>query len=488
MFRKLYFTTMVIGIIAVIYIVCPGIFSGTGHPSNRSITPAQQADELISMGGDTAIFPAPALTTYQMDLYLDALKRTLYGQSVVQTSNTSGQVMNELWFTLYPRAFRNQADSPAPAGAYYGGFDAGDMIIQNVSINDEKADYQLEGVSLRVKLPRSILPQQLMKINIGWQSQIPRVSYRYGTSNGVFMLGNSYPILNVFTAQGWHTSVNSSFGDPFCFASANYLVRINLPQHFRLATSGQTAASLALDDGRVCHVLSVQQARDFCITAFGDCEVIQDNHDRVKISCYMPAGQSEEGRKIIAQSEEILDYYNLLWGAYPYPEFKIAVVPMQGFEGMEYSGLIYVKQDLLQNSDNLRNLLAHEIAHQWWYGLVGSDQVAEPWLDEGLASYGARLFMEAAAGAQKTGGKYSVVNLNRGLQDFADRSEYQTVVYQGGGAYWGNLENSLGRENVQKIMQAYLDKYRYGLASTGDLQKIIQQEVPQYSQLDPWFR
>ncbi|MGI6433908.1 MAG: M1 family metallopeptidase [Syntrophomonadaceae bacterium] len=424
----------------------------------------------------TSIFPLAENTSYQMDLYLDVLTRTLYGQSLIATINTSGQVLSEICLTIYPQAFQSANSSPAPAGAYYQGFSAGGIQIKQIKVNGQNTEYLVDGIALRAMLLRDLLPGEEVKIDISWQVQVPRSGYRYGVKDGVFMLGHTYPSLNVLTAKGWHSPSNSPYGDPFCLAAANYLVRINLPQEYSLATSGELVASLALDNGRVNHLIKAEMVRDFCLTACAGYETLQQQDDVVKLKCLVPAKMTSPGTALLEEAAQILKYYNCLWGSYPYREIKIVVTPMQGFAGMEYAGVVYLSQDQLDRP-GLSNLLAHEIAHQWWYGLVGNDQYDEPWLDEGLASYGASLYLAHKQGRPLAPpGVVKPVNLKRGLSDFASQGQYQATVYQGGELFWWALEQELGHHKVQKILRSYLAAYKYQMASTSDLKNIINQE------------
>lgn len=426
----------------------------------------------------TATFPFPLAenTSYQMDLYLDVLTRTLYGQSLIETINTSGQVLDEIWLTVYPQAFQSSNGSPAPAGAYYQGFSRGGMQIKQIQVNGQNIEYLMDGIALKVMLPSDLLPGEEVKIDISWQVQVPRVGYRYGVKDGVFMLGHTYPILNVLTEEGWRSPSNSSFGDPFCLAAANYLVRINLPQDYSLAASGEVIASLALDNGRENHLIKAEMVRDFCLTACAGYEILQHQNDIINLKCLVPAGMIAQGTALLQEADWILEYYNCQWGSYPYRELKIVVTPMQGFAGMEYAGVVYLSEDQL-GSLGLFNLLAHEIAHQWWYGLVGNDQYDEPWLDEGLASYGASLYMGHKQGRPPTPPiAISPANLKKGLQDFASQEQYRAVAYQGGESFWWALEEELGHNKVQKILRSYLAHYKYQMASTSDLKNIINQE------------
>lgn len=465
-----YWGTFIVGII------CAGLFL-YGHRIMNS------AMELPSshLNSNAAIFPSPDQTAYVMRLYLDSSSRTIHGETVLTTINSSEQALNELWFTVYPNAFREAGKSPAPAEAYYSGFNPGWLEIEQIEINGNKAKWNKQGVCLQVWLPHDFLPGTKLEVDMKWKIRVPRLAYRFGARDGVYMLGNFYPVLNVYDRGGWHNSYNSVFGDPFCFNTADYLVELNIPEYYSVASSGQSNTPIIEDNGRQTLIIQAQNVRDFSLALMYDYSELQKTINRTNIRCYFPKGQENAGQEVLEKSSKIINYYNCSFGTYPYPEFKVVFVPMKGFHGMEYSGMIFLSQDFLESgwpNDRGEFVLAHEIAHQWWYGLVGNDQVREPWLDEGLANWCAYKYLQDVekktppAEVMKEG-----VNLGRELRDMYSRQDYYLTAYYGGEAFWFGLEGELSKGELNNVLHRYLAEYRFKIASSKDLLGIIKQEA-----------
>lgn len=450
--------------------------------------------EFNRTGNAGRTFPDPNQTSYRMGLYLDTASSTLYGTTLLTTINTSATSLKELWFTAYPNAFKNPGQSPAPASAYYSGYNPGWMQIDQLKINGREATYTEQGVSINAQLTAPLRPDQAVNIEIKWQARIPKLAYRYGSKNGVYMLGNFYPALNVYAADGWHNSYNSVFGDPFCFNCADYLVKMNIPENFGLVSTGDNVETIAADDGRETHIISAKNARDFCMVVMYDYTQENAKIAAVDIECYAPAGNQAREREILEQSGQILNYYACTFGSYPYQEFKVVFVPMQGFHGMEYSGLIFLQEDFLRtdyNKDKSQFILAHEIAHQWWYSQVGNDQLREPWLDEGLANWSAAKYLQDMQGKAPAVKQFpNGVNLKRELQEIYSTQEYYQTAYTGGEEFWFGLEEELGTDKVIKVLRRYLAEYQYEIATTDNLQQIIKTEAHQdmQSYFYKWFK
>lgn len=478
--KSFYLFTIVIGVFAAAFFLYNSLLENQG----AALPPTQEQEAASN------VFPAPGKTSYNMKLYLDTGAGVLSGQTYLETVNTSGKPLEELWFTAYPNAFQDKNHTPAPASAYYAGFNPGGMQITNVTINDMKAHFAEQGVSIQVSLPEQVLPAQNIKVFLQWQAQIPRVAYRFGSNHGVYMLGNFYPALNLLAADGWHNSYNSVFGDPFCFPCADYKAEVNIPAGYELIATGLNQKTITDDSGREIHLIEALNARDFCLVVVYDYSQITTSVQSTRLHCYTPGQDHLAASKVLEQSREIFNYYACTFGSYPYQEFKIVFVPMDGFHGMEYSGLIFLKDEFLQTGNEKRSefLLAHEIAHQWWYSVVGNDQLKEPWLDEGLANWSAYKYLQDIKGLSPPPGvrEYQGEKLTRELKEINSARDYYNTAYYGGEAFWFGLEDELGTDQVIKVLRKYFADFRYHIATTDDLKACIKSEARQ--DMDAYFQ
>jgi hypothetical protein len=488
MSKKRYFTAFLIMVTAALALAVPWHYS----MGKEQLSPVDVSDSVLLRGESTGAqgcFPDPDATRYNIQVYLDVSCNILYGQSNIHTINSTGQAINELWFTVYPNAFRTPSSSPAPVSAYYKGFDPGWLELEQLLVNGQETECYLEGVSMQVGLPIDIMPGQDITIDMKWAARIPELAYRFGTKDAVYMLGNFYPVLNVYDNTGWHLAHNSNFGDPFCFHCADYLVQVNIPEAYELVSTGNSLGRYAEDNGRVTYWIEAHQVRDFCLLLIYDYQEVVNSSKGVRVKCYIPRGAGQEqARQMAEQSAEILYYYSCRWGSYPYADFKIALVPMLGFHGMEYSGLIFLRQDMLsaQYDANRRSfILAHEIAHQWWYAMVGNDQLLEPWLDEALANWSAYEYQEDVQGIKGNRTGNAATRLDRRLNDISSGSEYYRIIYDGGEAFWTALEEELGQETIDHVLRRYLADYKYQIASTENLLDTIRKEARQ--DMDSFF-
>ena len=135
----------------------------------------------------------------------------------------------------------------------------------------------------------------------------------------------------------------------------------------------------------------------------------------------LPGGEGRSGEALQATVDS-LAVFGERFGPYPYRELEIVSAPMQLASGVEYPGLFLMRDDLYYpNSEQpylLSLIIAHETAHQWWYGLVGSDVLTHPWQDEALTTFSSLLYLE----------------------------QFQPQVYSGTVAYFTQLSNDLNQK------------------------------------------
>jgi aminopeptidase N len=131
--------------------------------------------------------------------------------------------------------------------------------------------------------------------------------------------------------------------------------------------------------------------------------------------------------------------------------------------------------------------IVHEIAHQWFYGLIGNDQIYEPWLDESLASYWQVLYYENAEGEERA--EYQLNSfrswVNRpedqmapiglGIEEYRKVGDYYTIVYFKGALFFDALRSTMGDEIFFDFLRTYYQRYRYGFVDSRGFQDVAEQ-------------
>ncbi len=385
-------------------------------------------------------------------------------------TNTEPVLLNQIFFRLLP-------NTPAYGGA---------MRVSMVTVDGALARTNLlaDDTTLGVTLPHTLKPGKTVNIALKFSATAPNTTrYGYGlfgAEDNVIALANFYPVITVFDEHGWHIEVLPPYGDATYTDVALYDVTLSVPAEMTVVTSGDmlTETTVATDTRSIRAVTGPM--RDFFVAMSPDFQQVQSQVDDITVTSFYPTGYDSAGKWIFNVGADALAAYQKLFGAYPYRSFDIVAVPMPvELGGVEFPGVIAMARRYYDQPSDLEEfVVAHEVAHQWWYGLVGNDQVNAPWLDEALAQYSAVLYFEQAHRAQTRQNlvdTYFRYPYNQLLATDADRpaadavnrfSElaYSEVVYGKAPLFFEQMRQQLGDSLFLQALRLYADTHRYKIA------------------------
>ncbi|MFZ5968289.1 MAG: M1 family metallopeptidase [Bacillota bacterium] len=437
------------------------------------------------------------ITQYTIDVDLDGVEKILTANEKVIYYNQSDTDFNALYFHIYPNAFKSKDTTPFDKEemdlAYPEGFEPGEAQIRAVKIDSENLNFAIIGVGdsiLKVILNKALEPGDKVTLDIEFAVKIPPAQGRFGFGEYTVNMGNWYPILCVFDDKGWHLEPYYSIGDPFYSESANYRVAVSAPPEYTIASTGNIVKK-ENRDGKVLWTLEAKAVRDFAMIASEKYSIMEDEVDGIKIYSYYIDGEVAD--MALEAARDSIKIFNDTFGKYPYKQFSVAASNFY-VGGMEYPNLVYINQAFYQNDrkDILEYVIAHEAAHQWWYGVVGNDEVNEAWLDEALTEYSTLLYYEKKYGKEakdhvyknivvksydlyRNDGKNREERVCRSLKEFKDSSEYQALVYNKGAMFIEDLRREMGDEVFFQTLKIYFDKYKFKNATTEDFITVCEQ-------------
>ncbi len=404
--------------------------------------------------------------------------------------NASDAILDELYFHLYPAAYRSGAQfSPVPpsqrAEAYPYGVDYGGIDVKQVSVGGVEQAFEIGGNDedvLVIPLTKELDPTQKTRVDVSFTVTVPKVRHRLGYHDGVINFGNWYPIACVKTEDGFDTSPYYSNGDPFFSECADYKVTLTVPSSLTAAMSGTSKRS---DSGVTStYVSTISNARDFAFV-LGEFKVAKAVVGGTNVLYYYR--KDTDAPNSLKTAADALAWFSESFGKYPYATYSVVETPFLS-GGMEYAGLVYVSDSL--NKSLTQEAIVHETAHQWWYGLVGSDQVNHAWMDEGLAEYSTTLFYEhnpdygvtykaRMADAVAAYAVWSDVTMDDGVMEkkVCDFSEfdYAYATYLKGAILLDSVRKTIGSEAFFASLKAYSKQYAYRIAYPQDMISVFEQ-------------
>ena len=333
---------------------------------------------------------------YEIHAVYDEVNNTVSASMELSYVNLADTTLDEVCMHLYPNAFRRDARFRAVSKenefkVYPEGISYGHIDIKGVKLNGKDAKYEICGDDeniLAVELDDELFPDERVKISVDFTLKIPTAKHRFGAIDGVVNLGNWYPIACVYDG-GFVVEPYYEIGDPFYSDCADYEVEITVKKGLIAVGSSQAKKVENQNDDK--YIFSGKNLRDFALCV-GEFESKTTQYNGVKIGYYYPKNRGDErDESALGTIVDAVKTYEKLFGKYPYPSYSVARVNFY-HGGMEYPAFAMVSSDL--NQSLFTEALAHETAHQWWYGVVGNDQVKHAYLDEGLAEYSTTLFYE----------------------------------------------------------------------------------------------
>jgi hypothetical protein len=490
---------LVLGVVSTLLVI--GTCTGGGTSCRSLAGPLQRADWLARQSAAMipdqrdALDHLSATPRYTLDAALDVAAAEIVGRLALEYTHEEDAPLGELILRLWPNA-----------ETIYGG---GSLIVEEVTRQGQDVPWRLEDdpTILSISLDPPLEPGETTRVDVAFVGQIPRSGaggYRiYHASDTVVSLSGWHPILAVREGGAWNAPPVPRVGDANLADVGFYEVYLRVPAGYQVIATGTELGRQEVPEGILWHLVS-GPTRGFTVMVSDRLRLQQATVGDVAINVYTLA---EARANISAQTTLDLavgafETYQELFGPYVFAELDV-VESLISIGGYEFSGLVTVEHDIRRRGSYgyFRWLVAHEVAHQWWYGLVGSDSVAEPWLDESLATYSVVLYVErvwgeAAAqavlnGYLQTAGRptRSGPPITSSALEFGSWYAYSSPVYYQGALFLADLREEMGDAAFSELLQRYQAAYRFKQATTVDFMDLAREVAA--LDLDPlierWF-
>lgn len=441
----------------------------------------QAVEQIQPTGGPTATptaVPAPTFdgTDYTIDATLNYAEHLVDVRQRIDYTNVTSTTLADLMLNVHPNRSK-------------GTFTLNDVKIDVAGEMVQPEVFPLD-VTLKVVLPNELPPNEHVTLYLSYTLSLPRIEpdaefsdASFGYSKRAISLGNWYPVMAPYRQdKGWYTLSYFPVGDPYVTEVADYHVTITATQGVVVAGTGDETHS-----GNRWHY-EAPNARSFALAA-SDVYLIESapagkDGEQVVYSYYFP-GHEAAGQAALDAAAKAIELFTELYGAYPYQAYRLCETDFAG--GLEFSGLTFLGSTFYDQFDgtnrtSLVSLTAHEVSHQWFYGLVGNDQVSEPWLDEALAQYSSYLYYERyLPGDQEwwwdteirqyaPAGKIDLL-----IYQFRNNRDYMNAVYRRGAEFVRDLRETIGDPAFSAFMQEYVRRYTYQMAKSRDFFAVLQE-------------
>lgn len=408
---------------------------------------------------------------YHIDYTINADFVSIDGTEDVRITNCEELILKEIQVRLLPNVLN------------------GKMNVTSVKANDQPITpiYELQDSLLRIPLDNGLQPGERVILHFEFSVQVPtELESNYGILafyDGVLTLAHTYLMVAVYDDEGWNAEIPPDFGDPVYAAASFFLVTVDAPKDVILAGSGREVERRE-NGSRQIVTFAAGPARDFYLAASPNYEVIHRTVGQITFNSYAPKDQSAGAKAALGFAEDAFRVFEERYAPYPYTEMDIISKPTYAL-GIEYPGIVAIRDELyaldgitfgMSNRTLMESVLVHEAGHQWFYNLVGNDQLDDPWLDESLVQfitwqYYADEYGTGAANGfeQSLRGRWARVEndsipIGLPVADYTS-TEYSAIVYGRGVFFFDALRDKLGDEHFNAFMQDYTETFSWDIGT-----------------------
>ncbi|WP_058485905.1 M1 family metallopeptidase [Defluviitalea phaphyphila] len=413
---------------------------------------------------------------YNVDLKVNPNERTFEGIQKIQYTNDTQTPLNVIYFNLYLNAFnKNSKVKPYFLEKDKESFDEGFINIKSILINNEEVTFKQSETILEVSLTEPIEINESIEIIITFNGKIPDISYTVGRDSNSIWMGNFLPTLAVYDENGWNKYPYYSIGDPFYSEIANYTVNVTTPKDYLVISTGEEEVK-SQDEFNIT-TINAKMVRDFALVISKDIKMETiEFEEGVNINLYYYSNEINF-KSVLNMSDTALKYYSEKLGSYPYPELDIIEGDLSFKSSISYPTLILMDSDKLKDSSMTREI-TNAVGHQWFYNIIGNNQIKEAWLDEAMVAYlGYNLFISDAETINSLMEKEreELINnletmreksLNTDLSIFSTWESYYNIHYARGKLMLYALNNKMGKEKFNEFLKIYYEKYAFKIVDT----------------------
>ncbi|HET7545036.1 MAG TPA: M1 family metallopeptidase [Polyangiaceae bacterium] len=458
----------------------------------------------------------PRVASYSLEAKLDSERHRISGREKIHLLNRSNAALNELWFHLYLNAFKNDKTlflrSPFGAGRSgdkakeYGYVDVKRLIISGGDGRDlwptrdrHSPDDPDDETDLRLPLPSPLEPGQTLDLELEFEDQLPELVERTGYVGSFHFVGQWFPKLARLEPNGVWSHFSFHPQSEFYADFGDYDVALDVPSAFQVGATG-SKVSESRAQGRTLLRYHADAVHDFAWTAWDRFETRSELIAGTRVQVLYPPHQQRNAEAELDSVRFALPHFNARYGAYPYPNLTLVHPPEAAANagGMEYPQLITTGgpwYSTFGGAHFIDVVTTHELGHQWFFGLLASNEHAEPFLDEGINSYAEAEALESRYGSASVYGAFglsvSSSALNRlfsaargederiaqGAADFATFRSLGALVYSRTATVLETLARVYGRQRFNHALGVYTRRFRFEHPTTADFLGVMRDEL-----------
>ena len=445
---------------------------------------------------------------YKIVVSLNDTDNVLTGYEVMKYTNNSPDTLKFIWFHLWPNAYKNDRTAFSDQLLINGRTDfyfseenkRGYINRLNFRVDKQPAkmeDHPQHRDIVKLILPQPLAPGKSIQIETPFHEKVPYNFSRGGHEGQSFQITQWYPKPAVYDRKGWYEMPYLDQGE-FYSEFGSFDVEITVPEKYVVAATGNLKNETSEGRNKTLHYAQ-DNVHDFAWFADKDFIVLQDTvqvQDKIiKVQVYHLEDKKDLWKNSVAFTKNAIRTKSALLGVYPYDVVSVVDNAAKVPGGMEYPTITLLKAE--GTSQSLDEVINHEVGHNWFYGILATNERMFPWMDEGMNSYYDKLYV--AANYPDNNDKKQHFFQKRIPDDIAplllatvekikkdqpistpaenfSSINYNLIAYEKTAQWMKLLEKETGTETFNNIMKTYYDRRKFKHPYPEDF-KAIAEEV-----------
>ncbi|MEV6282582.1 M1 family metallopeptidase [Kribbella sp. NPDC051770] len=380
----------------------------------------------------------PGQASYDVRLTANATGVTWTGREKISFTNTGDSPLREVYLRLWGNTW-DGCKAPVKLSRFEGGTAAAPTV---------------NCTAQKITLTKPLRPGQRSAVAFDLTLTAPQRAERFGRSGKYSFFGNALPVLAVRDQAGWHLEPDVGIGESYYTLAADFTVRLDHPAGLAVPATGTSTTS------RGTTISKAKQVRDFAWAAGPFKQATTKSPGGITIrTAWTDVVTAAAVKDAQTRAAAAIDDFGRRFGTYPYGEVDLVLNDnWESFYGMEYPGFV-----LLIAPPNEEGPVVHELAHQWFYGIVGNNEYADPWLDESFAVYASYIHTGDNQPDCWPGRLDHLITSDMG--HWKTVPGWSAYVYSYGACMLHDLERTLGTKPMAAMLKAYTKANWYGVAT-----------------------
>jgi hypothetical protein len=446
---------------------------------------------------------------YLIDVTLNDTAKTLDGFEKLTYTNNSPDTLHFIWFHLWPNAYKNDRTTFSEqlllnnnTKFYFSGKEEKGYINRlDFKVNGTPAkteDHPNYIDVIKLLLPQPLLPGEHILVTTGFHEKLPFNFSRGGYDGNSFQVTQWYPKPAVYDVAGWHPMPYLDQGE-FYSEFGSFDVRIHTQRDFMIAATGK----LVNDNGDGYTNKEYKSSRNAFITW----QFVQDSvHDfawfankdfivdtgtvllssgkPVHVFSYYTNAEKKLWQQSVNYAKDAVRFYSDAVGDYPYENIKVVQGPESFGGGMEYPTITIISPTPIPNQ--LDVVIAHELGHNWFYGMLATNEREHPWMDEGINSFFERAYQKKKYGSADNGEELVFQTLAKTHKDqpietssenFSE-TNYGLVAYYKTAKWLELIRNKMGEDRFNGFIHEYFQTWKFRHPQPSDFKALLDKWLP----------